>query len=477
MTAGPGGRRYPPGAVRRPPLPRLFALLLVAAVAAAPVAADGPPRPPPPPADGFGAPLATPAVVRGEVENPSLPSAPVTWLRPATATADGPSLPVIVFLHGFGARGPEPYLALLEHLARRGAAVVYPVYPALDARARHSRYDTMWLGVEAGLDAVRASGVRVDPARLGVVGHSFGGGAAPAIAARAAARGFGRDALFVACLAPWYDLDADAWASLPSHALLGVAVYEDDVVCDPAIGAGFCARATTLPAAQKSLRVFRSDAHGRPALAADHLAPLTATGVDALDAYGTWRLVDALAAAAAGSAEGRAVATGADGAALSLGTWSDGTPVAPARTTWTEAAETPRAGFRPGGVQETSFRRLLRTETWSTLPLPDPSRVPPERLPASERFVDRPPAAPVPVGAGAAPRLLVEADAPAVDGEARLAAAGVRVERVKALPASPPFAMRGTTAMLLDAEGRCVLWKPAADPRLVDVALVLVGRR
>ncbi|MFO0934484.1 MAG: hypothetical protein U1E39_17495 [Planctomycetota bacterium] len=463
--------------MRRPSALRLLALAFAAVVGAGPVAADGPPRPPPPPATGFGAPLEGPAVVRGEVDNPSLPSAKVTWLRPATATADGPALPVIVFLHGFGARGPEPYLALLEHLARRGSAVVYPVYPALDARARHSRYDTMWLGVEAGLEALRASGARLDLARLGVVGHSFGGGAAPAIAARAAARGFGRDALYVACLAPWYDLDADAWTSLPPHAVLGVVLYADDAICDPAIGAGFCARATTLPASHKTLRVFLSDAHGRPALAADHLAPLTSTGVDALDVLGTWRVLDALAAAAAGSPEGRAVATGADATALSLGTWSDGTPVAPARATWTEPADAPRAGFRPGGVQETSFRRLLRTETWSTLPLPDPAQVPPDRLPPSERFVDRPPPAPVPVGAGAAPRLLVEADAPAVDGEARLAAAGVRVERVAALPATPPFAMRGTTAMLLDAEGRCVLWKPAADPRLVDVVLALVRKR
>ncbi len=91
--------------------------------------------------------------------------------------------------------------------------------------------------------------------------------------------------------------------------------------------------------------------------------------------------------------------------------------------------------------------------------------------------MDRPPDAPVPVGAGGAPRLLLEQDAPAVDGEARLVAAGVKVERVRALPAAPPLALRGTTAMLFDADGRCVLWKPAADPRLADVVLALVRRR
>ena len=64
-----------------------------------------------------------------------------------------------------------------------------------------SRYDTMWAGVEAGLEAVAKGSAPVDLSRFGVVGHSFGGGAAPAIAARAAARGYGRLGMWVACVA------------------------------------------------------------------------------------------------------------------------------------------------------------------------------------------------------------------------------------------------------------------------------------
>jgi len=463
-------------------------VFVVLALAGRPATAADAPSPPPPPAQGFGAPLAAPAVTRGTVANPALPSVEVTWLHPTRAQAsapdgtatDGPPLPVIVFLHGFGARGPEGYLELLEHLARRGAAVVYPVYPALDAGARHSRYDTMWAGAEAGVAALRAAGVRVDPARLGVIGHSFGGGAAPALAARAQARGWGREALWIACLAPWYDLDPDAWAQLPAHAYLSVLLYEDDAVCDPAIGAAFLGRAVTLAPERKAARVFRSDRHGRPRVVADHLAPLSTPRPDALDVRGTWRVLDALAAAAGGASEGRAIAFGSDADALALGTWSDGTALRPALAAWTPAAsDGRRLGWRLGGVQEESFRRLLRTETWSSLPLSDPALARPGRLPASERFVDRPPLAPTTLGAAPphrAPRLLVELEAPAVVGEARLVAAGVRVERVRALPAPPPAGLRGTTAMCLDGAGRCVLWKPADDPRLADVVLELVGR-
>ncbi len=224
--------------------------------------------------------------------------------------------------------------------------------------------------------------MRVDPARLGVIGHSFGGGAAPAIAARAQARGWGREALFIACLAPWYDLDAAAWAKLPAHAYLSVLLYEDDAVCDPAIGAAFLTRAVTLAPERKALRVFRSDRHGRPRVVADHLAPLSTPKPDTLDLRGTWRALDALAAAAAGSPDGRAVALGSGADALALGTWSDGTALRPALPTFTHATgDDRRLGWRLGGVQEETFRRLLRTETWSSLPLSDPTLAAPARLP------------------------------------------------------------------------------------------------
>ncbi len=40
---------------------------------------------------------------------------------------DGP-LPVVLFLHGWGATLPRNYRPWLDHLARRGNAVIYPRY-------------------------------------------------------------------------------------------------------------------------------------------------------------------------------------------------------------------------------------------------------------------------------------------------------------------------------------------------------------
>src|SRR5205814_1107128 len=140
---------------------------------------------------------------------------------------------------------------------------------------------------------------------------------------------------FLACFAPWYDLDREAWTHLPAHACLLVALFQDDQICDPGIGATFPGLATTIPADRKAVRVFRSDDHGRPALVADHMTPLAAGRVDALDTRGTWRELDALRAFAFdGSTEGREIALGTAKESLDLGQWSDGTPVLPALSAW-----------------------------------------------------------------------------------------------------------------------------------------------
>ncbi|HVG94319.1 MAG TPA: hypothetical protein VND21_07720, partial [Planctomycetota bacterium] len=346
--------------------PRTRTLTGVAILASLAVAAGfargAPPEPPPPPAQGFGAPTsATVAVESGSFPNPIDADLLVHWLRPA-GRKPNERLPLVAFLHGFGAPSERPYRAWLEHLARRGAIVVYPVYPSVEARSARTRYDAMWAGLEAAVDAVPATGARPDPSRLGVIGHSFGGGAAPAIAARAAARGWGRDGLWILALAPWYDLDRAAWASLPPHAHLLAVAYEDDKVCDPGIAGTFPALATTIPADRKAFRCLRSDPHGSPELRAEHGTPLTFRGVDAYDTRGTWQVADALAAAAGGDEAARRVALGRSAEELDLGRWSDGTPVRTPLASWPPDAgepSRPRRQWRPGGQQAAHDLLLL----------------------------------------------------------------------------------------------------------------------
>jgi pimeloyl-ACP methyl ester carboxylesterase len=93
---------------------------------------------------------------------------------------DGP-LPVVVFLHGWGAPDPAFYRPWLEHLARRGSAVVYPRY-------QDSFVEPPRQALGNVLAALRIALARpgLDTSSLVVAGHSAGGALAADYAALAA---------------------------------------------------------------------------------------------------------------------------------------------------------------------------------------------------------------------------------------------------------------------------------------------------
>lgn len=462
-----------------------FPGLLLATMASFASASDeGGVRPPPPPALGAGS-MAPPfaGVVEEVIDNPVAPGRKIHLFRP---TGEGlpAKVPVVLFAHGFGATGPDPYRLWLEHMAKRGCLVIYPVYAALEAPGKATRYDTLWGGFEEGLRRLAASGApKPDPERLGVVGHSFGGGAAPALAARAAARGYGRKGLYVECWAPWFDLDRDAWTSLPATTHLLAGAFSNDLVCDPGIAFHFPARAVHVPAEHKAFRCLRSDDHGRPALSANHLTPLSGKETDALDTRGIWRLDDSLFAfVALGVLAAGPTVFGETPEALSLGTWSDGTPVTPASVTIPEEPpgrmHGPRAMYREIPLIERAARALFTSEAFSGLPLPPPTLVRASGLPRAERLIAEPPEAPATMPDRATLFLSPEGHL-APDVLERLRAAGVDVVVTKD---GDPFAkalrrLERPTALLIGRDRKPLLWKPADDPQLEAAVLDLVAPR
>ena len=96
---------------------------------------------------------------------------------------DGP-LPVVVFLHGWGAPDPGFYRPWLEHLARRGNAVVYPRYQDSFVLPPRQALGNV-------LAALRIAFARpgLDTASLVVAGHSAGGALAADYAALAPTSG------------------------------------------------------------------------------------------------------------------------------------------------------------------------------------------------------------------------------------------------------------------------------------------------
>jgi acetyl esterase/lipase len=101
--------------------------------------------------------------------------AAVTIIRPEGLDDD---VPVVLFLHGWGATEPRAYRPWLEHLAREGNAVVYPRYQDSFAEPPAQVLGNVVLGVRAALARLDE-----DPGSLVVAGHSAGGALAADYAA------------------------------------------------------------------------------------------------------------------------------------------------------------------------------------------------------------------------------------------------------------------------------------------------------
>lgn len=303
----------------------------------------------------------------------------IFWPEQPASGAPVAALPVVVFTHGWGAVKPEHYLAWIHHLVRRGAIVLYPRYQA-DLRAKPDTFTTNAVaGVRRGLDwlAKNPDLPRPDLARLATVGHSAGGVLAANLAVELPRAGLPAPKA-VMSVEPGITRSKDGKPLLPladlsmiaPATLLLVFTGEDDELVGDHDARRIFKESTAVPFAQKDWLELRSDDHGAPALEATHRAPaaplpgfetpqrsepkgflgkrlakkakerLAERGLDldassrepavtnALDYFGTWKLFDALCAAAFEN-KLRDVALGGGPAQLDMGRWSDGQPVAP----------------------------------------------------------------------------------------------------------------------------------------------------
>lgn len=251
-------------------------------------------------------------------------------------TATRNDLPVIVFLHGFTAVEPQRYGGWIEHLVRRGAVVIYPDYQDAGVFAGgQDRYiDNMFAGISSAIDAID-----LDPVRVHVVGHSLGAVLTMVYGTLASERGL-PPAASLTLIEPGgcrtcgnsigFGVPVQLDGRLPEDTLVSIAVGEDDALVGSSDARVLVGMVDDIPADRQRFVMLRSDDYGQPALTADHLLPQTAGNggeEDALDWYGLWRPLDALIICAETGQECD-TALGTSEAALSMGSWSDGTPVA-----------------------------------------------------------------------------------------------------------------------------------------------------
>ncbi len=212
---------------------------------------------------------------------------------------DGKPRPIILFCHGIGAENPLVYMQLLKHIVSWNYSVLYAPYKKASAIGSSSNaYSMMWSGFNAGM---RAWSQNIDTTKIGVIGHSFGGGAVPAFTWKALnEKHWGASGSFMYIMAPWYsyDITQEQLEQFPKPVALIMEVFEDDRTNDPRMAIDIF-RSIAIPDSQKDFITLKSDTCEGVPLVADHGVPEGAYpygwDVNALDYSGVYRLVHALA--------------------------------------------------------------------------------------------------------------------------------------------------------------------------------------
>ncbi len=265
--------------------------------------------------------------------------------------------PVVLFLHGWRAVNPRDYGGWIDHLARRGSIVIYPIF---EQSRRDKSEEMMADAIQATKDALEfleAGPVRPQLDQFAIVGHSFGGGLTAQVAARAQEAGLPVPKAIMPTQPGWKGGDrfpTDKFNQIPASVLMLVVVGDKDQFEKTRQGKVIFQTTPQIPDERKRYVMVQSDNHGRPSLVADHASPLSPreeygedftrrqlrrrraigrlTGMgegttDALDYLGYWWLCDSLMEAAfSGKTIDAVIGSPED---LSMGEWSDGTPVAP----------------------------------------------------------------------------------------------------------------------------------------------------
>lgn len=253
------------------------------------------------------------------------------------------SLDMVLLIHGFGGIDPAMYEDWIDHLVRRGAIVIFPVYQSLDViDVGPPTWPTnLFAGVQVAIASLQErSGTDFRTKPVDVIGHSLGGPLSIRYTLDSERLGFPVPrTLFV--VQPGgcqpcgnfgnLGIDLPLDETLPSTLLAQVLVGDRDTTVGDADARSLWPLFAAIPDNHKDYVTIRSDDHGTPPVIADHAAVGTgnrADGIDVIDWFALWRSQDALMSCAASGTDCE-VALGDTPEHRFMGTWSDGVPIVP----------------------------------------------------------------------------------------------------------------------------------------------------
>lgn len=295
-------------------------------------------------------------------------------------TENDKKLPVVVFLHGWGAMFPQVYGGWIRHLAMSGNIVIYARYQESFMAMPDDMYKNAIDAVKNAFEFLsKNNNVVPDLTRVSAVGHSFGGVMAANFAADWSSRGLPEIKAFMSVqpgdgenLKKRKFIPVKTSSIMSDYSLIpastkfvAISGADDNLVADVAAKKIYL-NAVKVPQKNKNFIVVESDTHGNPPLLADHMQPMCTDDdldadytafdggekgrmykpgesphskrsprlvserngfeSDAYDYYPLWRTFDALTSCTFNMTDCE-LALGTSPALKNMGTWSDGTPV------------------------------------------------------------------------------------------------------------------------------------------------------
>ncbi len=264
-------------------------------------------------------------VVSDSVPYPGQPDEQVYLFKPDTKGSR--KFPLVFFCHGIGASDPSSYKDLIYEVVKRGYILVYSPYISLDMDMSdmEMKIELMSEGFEAGVFAAMKN---ADTTRIAIVGHSMGGGSAPAIAWKLLNENkWGENGACMFIMAPWYShgITDEMLASFPSHLKLVMQVFQDDKINDHRMAIDIFNH-ISLPPESKDFFLIRGDKRFGCTIDADHSSPAAKPGETVIKAYGIFRPLCALLDYSLKGVDSlRVYALGnGDSAQTFMGTWPGG---------------------------------------------------------------------------------------------------------------------------------------------------------
>jgi pimeloyl-ACP methyl ester carboxylesterase len=129
-----------------------------------------------------------------------------------TDIPEGTKVPVVFFASGYNSTNSKDYESLLTFIASQGYYVIY-------SKQNKDHWNDVFTNLDKMLDDANGIHPKLDTTRIGVIGHSLGGGYAFNILKHFSDLGYGENGRFIMALEAWYafNLTEEELKHLPSN--------------------------------------------------------------------------------------------------------------------------------------------------------------------------------------------------------------------------------------------------------------------